>query len=216
MNFKNNKELESMGLESESNKEVVESDININEKIKDKDFNENIDNSNLVIETKRLSLVPISPLHRDDMFKEFTEEIATHMYPQPSGKIEDTDLFINTSIDSVKEGKDVQLVITSLDSDEFVGCAGLHDIDTKRPQLGIWIKSSAQGKGYGKESIIALKEWAENNLDYEYLKYPVKVENTASRKIAISLGGEPGPVYQGKNQNDELAEELEYKIYKSI
>lgn len=36
---------------------------------------------------------------------------------------------------------------------------------------------------------MAIKAWADKNLDYDYLIYPVCKDNIPSRKIAESLGG---------------------------
>ena len=164
-----------------------------------------MDTSRLIINTERLILVPISLNFRDNIFQEFTKEITILMFPQPSGKIEDTMVFINGSLDKMKAGKTVQQVITNSSSGEFLGCAGLHEIDTKTPELGIWIKASAHGNKYGREAMQGLKDWADKNLEYEYIKYPVAVENIPSRKIAESLGGKIKREYADKNQNGELS-----------
>ena len=96
-----------------------------------------------------------------------------------------------------------------------MGCGGLHHIDTKTPELGVWIKKSAQGNGYGKETIIALKEWADKNLDYEYILYPAVEENYPSRRIPEFLGGEVFREYDKVNMSGKEQHLLEYRIYPS-
>ncbi len=59
-----------------------------------------------------------------------------------------------------------------------------------------------------------LKEWADNNLEYEYIKYPVAVKNIPSRKIAEFLNGKIEKEFIGSKQNGEAMEEVEYRIYK--
>ncbi len=172
--------------------------------------------SNLIIKTERLNLIPISLDFCDDIFQEFTKNITTFMFPQPSGKKEDTIIFINNSLNKMKTGKTIQQVIINLESGEFLGCAGLHDINTKTPELGIWVKASAHGHKYGREAMHGLKDWADKNLDYDYIKYPVSVENISSRKIAESLGGKIEREYIDKNQNGGIMNSIEYRIYKNI
>ncbi len=167
------------------------------------------------IETANLLLAPISPIYREDIFREFTEEIATHMFPQPSGDISVTDNFINNSLRDLAAGKDLQIVITDKQTGEFIGCGGLHDVDTPTPELGIWIKKSAHGKKYGRETMAALKDWADTNINYDYLRYPVMPENIASRKIPESMGAKVYEEYDKANSRGVVRKIIEYRIYKN-
>ena len=112
---------------------------------------------NVEIVTNRLSLKPISMNYKEDIFLEFTEEIATYMYPRSAKDSSETESFINDSVVGLKNRENLQLVILKKDSQEFLGCAGLHNINRKVPEIGIWLKQSAHGNGYGLETVIALK-----------------------------------------------------------
>lgn len=165
------------------------------------------------IESERLLLVPISMEHKDDIFREFTEEVTTYMYPAPAKDISETENFIENSLKGLGEGSNLQLVILAKDSQEFLGSAGLHNVDGKTPELGVWVKKSAHGKGLGKEAMVAIKKWADKNLDYDYLLYPVADKNIASRKIPESLGGKLEREYDGENMAGNNIHWLEYRIY---
>jgi [ribosomal protein S5]-alanine N-acetyltransferase len=164
------------------------------------------------IKTKNLILVEISLDYVDDIFHEFTEEITTYMNPAPPKKIEDTISFINKSIQEREQSKLYQMVILLKESKEFLGCCGIEEIDTTTPELGVWIKKSAHGHGYGLETIKALKEWAEHNLSYDYLKYLVIPENYPSRRIPELLGGQIGNEYDKINLKGQKVHLLEYRI----
>ncbi|MDZ4875470.1 MAG: hypothetical protein CLLPBCKN_004866 [Chroococcidiopsis cubana SAG 39.79] len=69
----------------------------------------------------------------------------------------------------------------------------------KTPEFGIWLKT-AHGRKYGLEAIRGIKNWAEQNLDYEYFLYPVNRANIASRKIPETLGGKVVREYEHKRQ----------------
>jgi RimJ/RimL family protein N-acetyltransferase len=112
-----------------------------------------------------------------------------------------------------QRGSNLQAVVLDKDDGSFLGCAGIHNIDTGTPEFGIWIKKSAHGNSYGKEAIIALKKWADENLDYEYLLYPVTEENYASRRIPEFLGGIVVREYDETNMSGNLQHILEYRIY---
>ena len=58
------------------------------------------------------------------------------------------------------------------------------------PELGLWLKESAHGQGFGREVVAALVEWGHATLGKGSFIYPVAVQNTASRRIAENLHGE--------------------------
>lgn len=165
------------------------------------------------IESERLLLVPISMQYKDEIFREFSPEITTFMFPASAKEISETEKFIKDSLKGLGEGSNLQLVIIGKDPQEFFGCVGLHHIDGKTPEMGIWIKKSAHGNGYGKEAIVAVKKWADENLDYHYLLYPVADKNISSRKIAESLGGKIEAEYDEKGLGGNKYHCLEYRIY---
>src|SRR6185312_7967160 len=71
-----------------------------------------------------------------------------------------------------------------------IGMAGLEECDMDSPEMGLWMKESAHGQGFGKEVVAAVAEWAHKILGKESFIYPVAVQNTASRRIAEGLHGE--------------------------
>ena len=171
--------------------------------------------ANFEIKTERLILVLIDLSYKEDVFREFTPEVARFMYPQFSGDIADTVSFINEGRQKTLDGHDLQLVALDKDSKEFLGCVGLHHIDTRVPALGLWFKKTVWGKGYGLEAMRALKDWAEHNLDYDHLLYPAFKDNASTRKIAEALGGKIARELVGTNQVGEEHEEVEYWIAKT-
>lgn len=130
-------------------------------------------------------------------------------------EISETEEFIKNSKDKMVKGQDLQIVILKIETGEFLGCAGIHKINTDTPTLGIWTKKSAHGHGFGKEAITALKSWADENLKYKYLIYPVDKRNIPSRKIPESLGGLIAGEYKKTNQSGKVLQTLEYRIYRS-
>ncbi|MBR8834490.1 MAG: GNAT family N-acetyltransferase [Stigonema ocellatum SAG 48.90 = DSM 106950] len=168
---------------------------------------------NVEISTNRLLLKPISMEYKLDIFAEFTNEITTYMYPCPAKEISETELFINDSIDGMKNENNLILVILKKDSQEFLGCTGIHHLNSKHPEIGIWLKKSAHGNSYGLETVTALQKWAKENLDYEYLVYPVDRENIPSRRIPERLGGQIFREYNKTNLSGRVLHLVEYRIY---
>jgi RimJ/RimL family protein N-acetyltransferase len=167
----------------------------------------------VIIETDRLRLIPTSLEYASEIFKEFTTEITTYMYPKSPKEIRETEDFINASVQKMQNSEEFQIAILNKNTGEFLGHAGVTKLKTNTPELGIWIKQSAHGNKYGREAVKALKEWAENNLQYKYIIYPVDKRNIASRKIAESLGGAIEDEYQKQNMSGNILDEVEYRIY---
>ena len=168
---------------------------------------------NIQIPTERLTLSPVNLDYLEVIFDEFTPEITRYMYPRSPTRIQETMAFIRDSLQSMEQGTNLQMVILKKETGEFLGCAGIHELNTPRPELGIWLKQSAHGNGYGLETISALKEWADNNLDYEYIRYPVDEDNLPSRRIPEFLKGEVRNSYNIRSLNGWDLFILEYWIY---
>lgn len=173
-----------------------------------------MDTSNINLRSKNLLLKSILLDYKDDIFREFTDEITVYMFPKSPEKIDDTVDFINTAMEKNSKGIDFQVVIIDKKTEEFLGCGGIHHINRKNPEFGIWIKKSAHGNAYGREAVAVLKKWADENLDYEYLLYPADKENIASRKIPESLGGMITREYKKLNQRGKKLNLVEYRIFK--
>lgn len=164
--------------------------------------------------TDRLLLQPISKFYEEDIFREFNQEITTYMYPCPAKDISETRSFIEDSIARMKNEKDLQLVILNRETKEFLGCASIHKINRKNPEFGIWLKRSAHSNGYGLETIAALKEWADNNLDYKQLIYPVDKANIPSRRIPEKLDGKIIREFDLENLSGRVLNIIEFAIIK--
>lgn len=169
----------------------------------------------ITIFAERVTLKPVSSAYEDAIFREFTEEVAKYTFPKPPEDIVGTRTFIAESRDRMSRGE--ELVVAALDRSTgmFLGLAGLHRIDTREPEIGIWLAKPAQGKGYGKEIVSALIRWADANLDYDAFSYPVVRENLPSRGLIESLGGEPVSERKAKNARGEEFDEVVYRLPKA-
>ena len=172
-----------------------------------------IDFTCVSIKSDRLELLSITDGYSEAIFREFNHDIIRYMLPKPADKIEETLTFINDSLEGMREGWNLVLVITHKDSGEFLGCCGLHGEGRHRtPELGIWIKKSAHGHAYGREAIQALAFWAVNHIDLDYIIYPVDRANIPSRKIPESMGGIVFEEKQVKTMRNSYLDEVKYKI----
>ncbi len=77
-------------------------------------------------------------------------------------------------------------VIRRCDSKECLGMAGLEECDAESPELGLWMKESAHGQGFGREVVAAVAAWAHKTLGKKSFMYPVAVQNPPA---GVSLKG---------------------------
>jgi len=164
------------------------------------------------LKTERLTLRPVTRNEIRDIFDNFTDEVTTYMYPDPASDIGETRDFVEKSIEKFTAGTDVVFIGRLSASDEFIGCFGLHHIDRKTPELGVWIKKSAHGNGYGLEGVRAVIEHAKTNYLFDYLLYPVDKRNTASRRIPERSGAYIHRTYQENTPGGKTLDLIEYRI----
>lgn len=172
-----------------------------------------MDLMNVLIETERLIIKPISYEYTDIIFKEFTQEITKYMAPKPAENIEETKAFIEQSLKGLESGINLQMVIVNKARNEFIGCIGLHDINKNDPELGIWLKKSSHNNGFGIEAMDSLINWANENIKFNYLKYPVDKRNISSMKIPEKYNGKIMKEYKDIGMKGNELEILEYWIY---
>lgn len=163
--------------------------------------------------TERLMLVALSEKYVEAIFKEFTPEITTYMFPASPKEISETKAYIDSMQSKMQSGEELAVVILNKETSEFLGGGGAHHLHTKTPELGIWIKKSEHGQKYGQEAVTGIKKWIDDNISYTYIMYPVDKNNIPSRKIAESLGGILSANYPKQTMSGNTLDIVEYRIY---
>jgi RimJ/RimL family protein N-acetyltransferase len=175
-----------------------------------------ITSSNLLltkIEGERVILSPVSDVHAQDIFREFSKNITRYMIPNSINEIAQADEFIETSRKNMESACEIVLAISNKYSGEFLGICALHGIEhPNTPELGIWIRKNAHGEKLGREAVRYLIKWALGNLDFSYIIYPVDKNNIPSRKIAESLGGVIFKERERESMSGAILNEVVYKI----
>lgn len=168
---------------------------------------------NIIIETVRLKIIPVDFKYVEDITMHFTPEITQLMWPSSPKTKDEIYKYVQSERENLRCQSDLLMVILLKDTMEFCGVVGVHDAKSLTPELGVWLKKELHGNKYGFEAVGALKLWAETNLTYQYLKYPVDKRNWGSRKIAEGLGGVIEDEYLKESENGSILDEIEYRIY---
>jgi hypothetical protein len=124
-----------------------------------------------------------------EAFLAATPTIARFMSWEPAPSLEAFERIWQSWVPKMRAGTDVSLAVRHKPSLEFLGTAALHNTDAIDPEVGIWIKESQHGYGYGREAIATIVAFAANDLGKQAVVYPVVEQNGPSRRLAESLGG---------------------------
>ena len=163
--------------------------------------------------SNRLILKPVTLNDANEMFAHFNA-VTKYMYPKPADDISETIAYIKTCLVKYDKKEEIVFIGRLKGTNEFIGCFGLHHMDTKTPELGVWTKLESHGNHYGLEGMTAVKDYAFEHLDFEYLIYPVDRRNYASRNIPQTLGGFIRKEYKEKGMAGNDLDIVEYHIFK--
>ncbi|AYO54798.1 GNAT family N-acetyltransferase [Acinetobacter wuhouensis] len=148
-----------------------------------------MDHEKIVIQSSRITLKPFTAHDADESYGCITPTLTRFMSWEPPENRQVYDGIWQGWIQHIAERSEYVFIIRHAESGEFLGLGGLHDVQSKTPELGIWIREDRHGAGYGKEAVTAIANWASANFDFEHFIYPVAIENHASCRIAESLNG---------------------------
>jgi len=142
----------------------------------------------IVIQSPRLQLSQFQMMDAQEVFACITLPIARFMPWEPPSWSEYVTRCQKRA--QAPDPNNFSFVIRRLDNNECLGMASFEGADSVSPELGLWLKESVHGQGFGREVVAALVEWGHATLGKGSFIYPVAVQNTASRRIAEKLHGE--------------------------
>lgn len=148
-----------------------------------------MDLRNVVIESDRLRLLPVADGHIEQIFRHYRLPLTKYMNHTSTGTLEELTERHKKWRMQLENGERLFMAVTLKESDEFLGCFAIDHLQSTTPEMGGWLKGTAQGNGYGKEAAAALKQWADDNIEYEHILWPCAIDNKSSCKLAESLGG---------------------------
>lgn len=167
---------------------------------------------NTAIETERLRLVPVSHRWIPEIFAEFRGDIVRWMSPPVAKEIAETEAFVQMANEQLAAGTDLIVAFMLRTTGEFLGCGGVHSLHKQSPSLGLWVKKSAHGNGYGLEAIGGLLEWLRQNYHFDVARYDVDRANIASRRIAEHYGGVVAREFVSEVREGKVLDLVEYEI----
>lgn len=160
----------------------------------------------------RLSLRTFTPADAPEIFAAVSPTITRFMAWDPSPSLAAFAEVWRQWLPLMTAGTDLSLVIRLRVTDEFLGVAGVHRIGSSEPEVGIWLKETAHGLGYGREAIAAIVTWAPAHISAAALIYPVAKQNQPSRRLAESLHGAIVGERNLRKSSGVVLDEVVYRI----
>ncbi len=106
------------------------------------------------ITTSRLYIEPINKVYMQEIFSEKNNpEVNQYLAQKSATSIEQLENWIDATIIRNNQKDIIQLQVSKKDTAEFVGMSVIRNPQTTEVELGLWLKQSVRGKGYGKELI---------------------------------------------------------------
>ncbi|MDR0225579.1 MAG: GNAT family N-acetyltransferase [Burkholderiaceae bacterium] len=146
--------------------------------------------TDLAITCAHLVLRPFTAADADEALACITPTLTRYLSFDPPADGQAFEAVWRGWLAGMASGTDWNFVLRERGSGRFLGLLGLHRAHEAEPELGIWIREDAHGKGHGREAVAALAAWARAQFAPRAFVYPVAEANTASRRIAQGLGGE--------------------------
>ena len=166
----------------------------------------------VALATTRLSLRSFTAADAAESFAASTPTLTRFMRRDPSPSPASFAEVWREWLSQMAAGTDLALVVRLVRTQEFLGMAGLHHIGSPEPEIGIWIKETAHGAGYGREAVAAIVARASRESGVTGFIYPVAVANRPSRRLAESLGGTLVGTRELRKASGVVLEEVVYRI----
>jgi RimJ/RimL family protein N-acetyltransferase len=160
----------------------------------------------------RLALRTFTPADAPEIFAAVSPTVTRFMSWDPSPSPAAFAEVWHQWLPRMAAGTDLSLVIRLQATDEFLGVAGIHRIGSAEPEVGIWLKETAHGLGYGREAIGAIVKWAPAHIGAAALIYPVAKQNLPSRRLAESLHGTIVGERNLRKSSGVVLDEVVYRI----
>lgn len=168
------------------------------------------------IETPRLKVEFIDKRFVSEIFEaRKSEKVNAYLAAKSAPTVEALSNWIDSVMVDNQNHEIIQMQVSLKETSEFIGMCGIKKPNSGHPEIGLWFKESALGRGYGKELVWALVGWIEGNLDYEYFVYETYEDNIGSVKVIEWLGGVRQPeIEQKENYYGVAMPHVQYRIYK--
>lgn len=136
----------------------------------------------------RLALHETRPEDADELFDALTPAVARFMaWELPVSRAVHRARVVARAAAEDEAG--IHLVIRRRADGRCLGAAAVERLDADTPEIGLWLRECAWGRGYGTEAVRALLIWARKRTGHTSFAWPVAPANAPSVRLVERLGG---------------------------
>lgn len=167
---------------------------------------------NIEIRTRRLIIRPFSQDYLEEYYRQFTPEITRYQYPESFPDLRAADRLVSGFVKEMEKGNMLELVILTPDG-EFIGSLEVFGIRKETPEVGLWLKSSAHGNGYGYEALESVLAHLDRTEAYQYYLYEVDVRNLPSVHMVEKFPFEKGGFEELTTESGKTLKLQTYRVF---
>lgn len=149
-----------------------------------------------MIKTERLNIMPFEMKYLSDYFRGFNSEITKYQWPNPFENIEDARSTLQAFLTEMNREETLILSILSKNN-QFLGSIEIHGLSEDCPELGLWILTSEQNKGYASEALNSVLEYTHKKYNKSTFYYEADIRNTGSINLLNKLNKNYEIIEQG-------------------
>jgi RimJ/RimL family protein N-acetyltransferase len=164
------------------------------------------------LKTERLSIVPFSNSYLNPYYEEFTSEITKYQYPDSFSDIEAAKNVLSEFVSNMRRGNMLEMVLLTQDG-EFLGSIEVFGLKEETPEVGLWLKKSVQGAGFGYEALRKMIEYLNSTKKYQYYIYEADIRNIPSIRLAEKFRFEKGGYEEITTESGKALKLQCYRIF---
>ncbi len=135
-----------------------------------------------MIQTERINIIPFEMKYLSNYFNGFNAEVTKYQWPNPFENIEEARFMLQEFLNEMDKGETLIFSILSKNN-EFIGSVEIHGLAEDCPELGIWILTSEQNKGYAYEALNSVLEYVQTKYNKFAFYYETDIRNIGSLKL---------------------------------
>lgn len=125
---------------------------------------------------------PIQYLAGDPRISVWTSSFTTPFSHQQSVR------WVNNAITAMNSGQSIIFSIILRKTGSFIGVVSLRLFENRVPQLGYWLGTEYQGRGYCTEAVYALIQYGLSQLELPEIMARCASDNIASKNVMVRCG----------------------------
>lgn len=139
------------------------------------------------LHSSKVLLKLLDSRYTDEFWNAFTSEITRYLLIRPWETKDEVATMLSDCHSRYRFGLSADYALIHPSTHEFLGCISINGLGNRTPELGLWVKSSAQRSGYAREAMKLVLREVFTKLAPESVSYIVHRDNKASLALVSAF-----------------------------